>query len=63
MTDIDEFNSGRVSVDVYQGPEWSSSFHSAEEDPFFFAVYAEVDVARGSDVVEEDGVLAAETFR
>jgi hypothetical protein len=44
VANVDEFDRGGVSVNIYQGPERTPRFDTAEEDSFFFAVDSEVDV-------------------
>lgn len=63
MPNVHKLDGGRVAVNIDEGPEGTSGFHAAEEDAFLFAVDAEVDIAGGGHVIEEDGVLAAEALR
>lgn len=45
MTYIDKLNSRGISINVDQGPERAARFNATEENPFFLAVDAEVNVA------------------
>ena len=49
----DDLERRGVSVDVDQTPERPGHVHAGEEDALLLVVEAEVDVAAGSDVVEE----------
>lgn len=62
VTNVQKRDRGRVSINVYQDPEGPPRFDAAEEDAFLFTVDAEVNVSGRVDVVEQDGVLAAEAL-
>lgn len=59
---IDELDRCAVTVHVDDGPQWAPCLDTAEEHALFLAIYPEVHVPRGRDVIEEHRVPFGESL-
>ena len=57
-----EFDLSAVSVDIDDGPQWSSSFDTAEEDSFFLPINSKVNISSRCHIIEKDWIPISESL-